>query len=157
MAPKSSGDRAVPEAKRARVRTGADQAVPGPVGVELEQALDALSLRDFEAGGMRVTNEVPGKPGRPHVAAQDVIKIVTQTKPKNASKAWNKLKLEHPESSTDSRTFRFPGQRGSATEVVDIPTALRIIMVLPGQAAAKVRLKASVLLVRFLGGWGLHL
>ena len=45
-----------------------------------------------------------------------------------------------------------PGQRGSPSEVVDIPTALQIIMVLPGKTAAKVRVKASVLLTRFLGG-----
>jgi hypothetical protein len=46
-----------------------------------------------------------------------------------------------------------PGQRGGRpSEVVDIPTALQIIMVLPGKTAAKVRVKASVLLTRFLAG-----
>ena len=53
-------------------------------------------------------------------------------------------------SGTDS--FRFPGQRGPAAEVVSISTALQIIVLLPRKAAAAVRLKASVLLVRFLGG-----
>ena len=62
------------------------------------------------------------------------------------------MKREHAESVNNIHTFRFPGQRGSATDVVDLPAALQIIMLLPGRAAAKVRLKASVLLVRFLGG-----
>lgn len=50
-------------------------------------------------------------------------------------------------------TFRFPGQRGGRpSEIIDIPTALQTIMVLPGKTAAQVRVKASVLLTRFLAG-----
>jgi hypothetical protein len=50
-------------------------------------------------------------------------------------------------------TIRFPGQRGGRpSEVVDIPSALQIIMMLPGRTAAKVRVKASVLMTRFLAG-----
>ena len=50
-------------------------------------------------------------------------------------------------------THRFPAQRGGRpSEIVDIPTALQIIMVLPGKTAAKVRVKASVLLTRLLAG-----
>jgi hypothetical protein len=46
-----------------------------------------------------------------------------------------------------------PGQRGGRpSEVVDVPTALQLIMVLPGKTAARVRVKASVLLTRYLAG-----
>ena len=62
------------------------------------------------------------------------------------------MEPDHPETTSGTCSFRFPGQRGLAAEVVDIPTALQIIMLLPGRAAAALRLKASVLLVRFLGG-----
>jgi hypothetical protein len=49
--------------------------------------------------------------------------------------------------------FRFPGQRGGRpSEVVDLPTAIQIIMMLPGKTAARVRVKASYLLTRFLAG-----
>jgi hypothetical protein len=38
------------------------------------------------------------------------------------------------------------------TDVIDTTTALQVIMALPGKTAARFRLKASVLLVRFLSG-----
>ena len=117
----------------------------------LEHALGGLSLRDFESGGVRVTHSVPGRLG-PHVAATDIIKATTKTTQQNASQQWLRLKSDHPETTSGTCSFRFPGQRGLAAEVVDIPTALQIIMLLPGRAAAALRLKASVLLVRFLGG-----
>ncbi len=117
----------------------------------LEHALGGLSLRDFESGGMRVTHSVPGRLG-PHVAATDIIKATTKTTQQNASQQWLRLKSDHPETTSGTCSFRFPGRRGLAAEVVDIPTALQIIMLLPGRAAAALRLKASVLLVRFLGG-----
>ena len=42
-----------------------------------------------------------------------------------------------------------PGQRSHEVRVGDRPTALQIIMMLPGRTAAKVRVKASFLLTRF--------
>ena len=51
-----------------------------------------------------------------------------------------------------SYSFRFPGQGGPETEIVDLPIALQITMLLQGAAAAKVRLKVSFLLVRYLAG-----
>ena len=151
---KCRGGRAAPGAKRAR--TGARQVATNMAGVDLEQTLDSLSLQDFEAGGIRVTSDVSEKPGQPHVAVQDIVQIATQTTRQNAQQQWTKLKHAHPEIASATSTFRFPGQRGRDAEVVDIATALRIMMVMPGQAASKVRLKASVILVRFLGGAGLH-
>ena len=94
---------------------------------------------------------MPGKKG-PHVAAVDVIKATTKTTRENAVQQWARLKHEHPETVSGTYSFRFPGQRGPETEVVDLPTALQIIMLLKGAAAAKVRLKASALLVRYLAG-----
>ncbi len=160
MAPKKRAASAATPVRKAKRATP-----PAASQNVLEHALGDLSLRDFESGGIRVTHAVPGRPG-PHVAAIDVIKTTTQTSRDNAVHQWTKIKREHSESANGVhtfhwghsesmnviRTFRFPGQRGSATEVVDIPTALQIIMLLPGRAAAALRLKASVLLVRFLGG-----
>ena len=91
------------------------------------------------------------RPG-PHAGAVDVIRATTQASRENAVQQWSKMKAKHPETVSTTYSFRFPGQRGPATEVVDLPTALQIIMLLPGSAAAAIRLKASVLLVRFLGG-----
>ena len=117
----------------------------------LGRVLGALSLEDFEAGGVRVTHAVPGRLG-PHVAAHDVIRIATGTTQHNASQQWAKLKRDHAETISGTDSFRFAGQRGPGTDLVNLQTALQIIMLLPGKAAAAMRLKASVLLVRFLGG-----
>jgi hypothetical protein len=73
---------------------------------------------------------------------------VTKTTQTNASHAWTKIKNEGflNMNGVHVETHRIPGQRGGRpSEVVDIPTALQIIMVLPGKTAAKVRVKASVL------------
>ena len=86
------------------------------------------------------------------MSAQDIFKAITKTIRENAVQQWARLKHEHPETVSGSYSFRFPGQRGPETEIVDLPTAMQIIMLLKGAAAAKVRLKASVLLVRFLAG-----
>ena len=121
----------------------------------LEQSLIGLTQEDF--GRLRVSSSVPGRPG-PHVSATQLIEVVTKTSQSNASQTWNKLKVEDffsiiGTSGINPVIYRFPGQRGgSPSEVVDIPTALQIIMVLPGRTAAKVRLGASVLMVRFLAG-----
>ena len=100
---------------------------------------------------MRVTHSVPGKKG-PHVAALDVITVVTKTTHQNASYHWNEIKEEKPEVANGICNFRFPGQGQREVDVVSLPTALQVIMLLPGKAAAAVRLKASVLLVRYLAG-----
>jgi hypothetical protein len=131
----------------------------------LETALSALSDADFS--GLRVCYEVPGRPRGPHVSATQLIEVVTKTTQQNASNAWQKLKNDGflNTSGICVETLRMPGQRGGRpSEVVDVPTALQIIMVLPGKTAARVRVKASVLLTRYLAGdltlvsqvYGLH-
>ena len=119
----------------------------------LQAALSGLSDESFSR--LRVCYEVPERPRGPHVSATQLIEVVTGTTQQNASVAWIKMKNE-PDFNTNGIIhvipFRFPGQRGGRpSEVVDIPTALQIMM-LPGRTAAKVRVKASVLLTRFLAG-----
>jgi hypothetical protein len=119
----------------------------------LQTALSGLSNTDF--GRLRVCYEIPGRPRGPHVSATELIEVVTKTTQTNASHAWTKIKNEGflNMNGIHVETHRIPGQRGGRpSEVVDIPTALQIIMVLPGKTAAKVRVKASVLLTRFLAG-----
>lgn len=131
----------------------------------LETALSALSDADFS--GLRVCYEVPGRPRGPHVSATELIEAIMKTGQANASRTWSRLKNEGflNMSGRHVETLRMPGQRGGRlSEVVDVPTALQIIMVLPGKTAARVRVKASVLLTRYLAGdltlvsqvYGLH-
>ena len=116
-------------------------------------ALTLAGLSEDDFSRLRVCYDVPGRRG-PHVSATQLIEVVTRTSRTNASHAWTKMKNEGVLSvnGIHALSHRMPGQRGSPSEVIDIPTALQIIMVLPGRTAAKVRVKASVLLTRFLGG-----
>ncbi len=118
----------------------------------LRTALAGLS--EDALGRLRVSSSVPGRRG-PHVSATQLIEVVTGTTQQNASLAWAKLKEGEFLNTSGAyvETYRFPGQRGGrASEVVSLPTALQIIMALPGRTAAAVRVRASVLLVRFLAG-----
>ena len=119
----------------------------------LQTALAGLAETDFAR--LRVCYEVSGRPRGPHVSATELIEVVTKTSQTNASHAWTRIKTDGflNMNGIHVETFRFPGQRGGRpSEVIDIPTALQIIMVLPGKTAAQVRVKASVLLTRFLAG-----
>ena len=127
------------------------------VGTDAESmslAITLAGLSEADFSRLRVCYDVPGRRG-PHVSATQLIEVVTKTGQSNASQAWARIKEGgfFSITGTNAESHRFPGQRGgSPSEVVDIPTALQIIMVLPGRTAAKVRVKASVLLTRFLGG-----
>jgi hypothetical protein len=119
----------------------------------LQTALEGLAEADFAR--LRVCYEVPGRPRGPHVSATELIESILKTGHSNASHIWSRLKTDGflNVSGRHIETFRFPGQRGGRpSEVIDIPTALQTIMVLPGKTAAQVRVKASVLLTRFLAG-----
>ena len=105
----------------------------------LERTLGCLTEEEF--ANVRVTHSVPGKKG-PHVAALDVITVVTKTTQQNVSHHWNEIKKGRPEVTNGICNFLFPGQGQREVDVVSLPTALQVIMVLPGRAAAAVRLKA---------------
>ena len=55
----------------------------------LERTLGCLTEEEF--ANVRVTHSVPGKKG-PHVAALDVITVVTKTTQQNVSHHWNEIK-----------------------------------------------------------------
>jgi hypothetical protein len=118
---------------------------------KLQTTLMGLTEHDFQS--LRSSSTVPGRNG-PHVSAVKLIQVVTKTSQQNASKAWDSLKREGFFNTTGGCVifYRFPGQRGRLSEVVNVPTALQIIMMLPGKTAAAVRLRASFLMVRFLAG-----
>ena len=125
MAPKKRSSTGPPAAApRKRTQSGATIPLDDDQS-GLERVMDALSLHDFEAGGVRVTHCVPGRPG-PHVAATDVIKATTQTTQQNASQQWIKLKAEHPESTSGSCTFRFQGQGAYHRELPELLMAFAL-------------------------------
>ena len=123
----------------------------------LSDSLQALTPQTFETRlANRTTSSVPENQGVHCVAAVALIQAITGTTQQNANGQWNRIKhdLLNTTSGTCSFTgsFRFPRQRGPLTDVIDTTTALQVIMRLRGKTAERFRLKASVLLVRFLSG-----
>ena len=85
----------------------------------LQAALSGLSEESFSR--LRVCYEVPGRPRGPHVSATELIQVVTGTTQQNSSLSWGNIKRDILNTSGACvQTFRFPGQRGRSSEVVDI-------------------------------------
>jgi len=70
----------------------------------------------------------------------------------NPHAAFGRLAAEHPEvlAISENLSFAGPGQR--ATRVTDVKGAVRIMLLLPGRAAARFRESTAHLLIRYLGG-----
>jgi hypothetical protein len=123
----------------------------------LSSALGVLTPETFDARlAKKTTTNVPTNPAVSYVAAVSLIEAITNTSRQNSEKCWKSIKRDIQETATNSCgtscSFRFPGQRGPKSDVIDTTTALQVIMLLPGKTAARFRLKAAVLLVRFLSG-----
>ena len=68
----------------------------------LERVLGGLTEEDFAS--VRISPSVPRVKG-PHVAALDIIKVVTKTNKSNATQCLDKLKIDYPEVFTPSKHF----------------------------------------------------
>ena len=77
--------------------------------------------------------------------------ITGQTQSKSAV-AFKRLQHDHPEVTANSSDFKFRSRGQRDTPVTDVRGIVEIIMLLPGQQAARVRRQAAELLVRYLGG-----
>ena len=139
--------------------------VAGPAGdgEALSRAIETLTPQTlFEKLSKYRTTSVEGRPGVVFVGAQALIQAVTGTTRQNASLLWDHIKDAHPQLASSQELaspvcgftckFKFPGRGQGLTDVVDTTTALKIIMLLPGKTAAAFRLKAAVLVTRFLSG-----
>lgn len=114
-------------------------------------ALTLAALTETDFSRLSVCYEAPALPGEPRVSAISLIEIATETGQQHAVRTWQNIRDFLNTSGVTS--YLVPGHGGSrSSEMVDIRTALRIILLLPGKAAAKWRVRASVLLIRFLGG-----
>ena len=100
---------------------------------------------------IRRTGEVP-----PRVSIIDVVAAITSHSQSNSAVTFARLKEEYPDVVMNCSEARFPDARGHRgqkdTPVADAKGIAEIIMLLPGQQAARVRRQAAELLVRYLGG-----
>jgi hypothetical protein len=78
-----------------------------------------------------------GNVGRfgPHVSALQLIGIVTKMDRASSVKAWQTLR-----SQVDVKD-------GREDQLIDIPTALQVVMMLPGKTASEIRMRSSVHLI----------
>lgn len=65
---------------------------------------------------------------------------------------WKRLLEAHPQLCTECTKFKFPGRGSRGITVVDAKTAVKIVMVLPGRAAAASRERMATVVCRYLGG-----
>ena len=105
------------------------------------------TLLGREAVQIRKTDENP-----PQISVIDVVAAITGQTQSNSAVAFKRLQCDHPEVTANSSDFRFKGRGQRDTPVTDVRGIVEIIMLLPGQEAARVRRQAAELLVRYLGG-----
>ena len=109
---------------------------------------ELVKLSEASLNQIRKTNDVP-----PRVSVLDVISVIKGCNNGAARVVWKRLNDAHPETLQFCNTYNFhPDGRGSPTPVTTASGIARIIMLLPGKAAAGLRETASDLLVRYLGG-----
>ena len=105
------------------------------------------ALLGRESIQIRRTDKTP-----PQASIYDVISAVTGLNGNHAGKAYRDLTARYPEVHSVGVNFRFPGRGQRDTPVASVRGIVEIIMLLPGQQAARVRRQAAELLCRWLGG-----
>ena len=99
---------------------------------------------------IRKTSENPAR-----IRVIDVVAAITGHRSNGSSNAaviFMRLKNDHPEVIANCSDLKFPGRGQRKTPVASVRGIVEIIMLLPGQHAARVRRQAAELLVRYLGG-----
>ena len=86
------------------------------------------------------------------VSVIDVVMGVTGKTNNESAEAFRRLCEAYPEVGKKVPHFKFPGRGQRETPIANLATMVEIIMLLPGSTAAAVRVEASKLLVRYLGG-----
>ena len=109
-----------------------------------------LCLQELTEGTVRQIRKTAEDP--PRVAVYDVLQMVTGCNANNCSNVYSRVAESFPEVLRNCSNFKFSGRGQRETPVADARTIVEIIMVLPGRAAARVRMAAADVLVRYLGG-----
>ena len=82
----------------------------------------------------------------------DVTMAVTGKNAQAAAKDVSSLHEKYPEVCQKLTHFKFHGRGQRETPIANLATMVEVLMLLPGSTAAAVRVEASKLLVRYLGG-----
>ena len=116
---------------------------------EIQQELATLLGREVKQ--LRKTEEAP-----PRVSIVDVAALITGKDKNQAAEDFRRLTTRYPDVKAKCFDVKFRDSRGrrgqKETPVTDARGIVEIIMLLPGQQAARVRRTAAELLCRYLGG-----
>ena len=119
--------------------------------VFLSVLYEIAELVGMEAISIRKTNELP-----PRVSVIDVASVVTGHDAHYAGETVRNIRKKFPDIHNRIGDHTFSDARGSkrgkTTPVIDARGIIEIVMLLPGEQAARVRRQAAELLVRYLGG-----
>ena len=97
---------------------------------------------------LRKTDEVP-----PRLSVVDVIMAMTGHTQTSAAKDLRKLLDQYPEvASRIDFDYKFQGERGRKSAVVDVRGVVEIVMLLTGPCASRLRQEVAHLMVRYVGG-----
>jgi hypothetical protein len=118
------------------------KATPPPPKVEVPTGGDLIL--HLEGGDYRVT------PDGQRMAVYDLIKGALGVE--NPRVTWADLCARYPEVVGFSYDFQFPGQGQRPTPTVDREGFARIMLLLPGQSAARFREKVAPLILRYMDG-----
>ena len=88
----------------------------------------------------------------PCISVIDVVVALTGKSGREAAEVFRRLTCSYPEIEANCSHFQFAGERQKTTPVTSAKGIVEIIMLLPGNQAARVRRQAAELLVRYLGG-----
>jgi hypothetical protein len=102
------------------------------------------SITDADLSRVRKTPD-----GR--LAGSDLVAVLIGQRGKQGA-PWKRLCEAYPEICTASTQFQFPGRGTRPIDVVDAKTAIKIVMVMPGRAAAVARERMATIVCRYAGG-----
>ena len=88
----------------------------------------------------------------PRISVIDLATAITSKDAHHAAQDLGFVKERHPEVTQILGDFKFRGRGQKNTPVIGIRGAVELILLLPGQQAARVRRQAAELLCRYLGG-----
>ena len=109
--------------------------------------MQLAALLGYPIKRIRTTDEVP-----PRISVIDLATAITKKDANHAAQDVGYVKDRHPEVTQILGDFKFRGKGQKHTPVTDTRGAVELILLLPGQQAARVRRQAAELLCRYLGG-----
>ena len=109
--------------------------------------MQLAALLGYPIKRIRITDEVP-----PRISVIDLATAITKKDANHAAQDVGYVKDRHPEVTQILGDFKFRGKGQKHTPVTDTRGAVELILLLPGQQAARVRRQAAELLCRYLGG-----